>query len=66
MNGIMPGPLWLSIASAVNGDPTENRTLTYPSKNATVTGVMTKNKEDITDRGRNFHADGEVKLREKE
>lgn len=66
MNGIMPGPLWLSIASAVNGGPTENRTLTDSSKNDTVTGEMTKNKDDVIDRGRNCHAGGEVKKRGKE
>jgi len=38
MNGIMPGPLWLAIASATNGTPVENRNPTHPSKNATVTG----------------------------
>ena len=36
MNGIMPGPLWLAIASAANGGSHENRNPTHPSKNATV------------------------------
>ncbi|MEJ2582700.1 MAG: hypothetical protein P8127_13855 [Acidobacteriota bacterium] len=38
MNGIVPGPLWLVIASATNGSSVENRTLTHHSKNGTVTG----------------------------
>ena len=58
MNGILPGPLWLAIASSVNRTPTENRTLTYPSENATVTGVMTKNQEHLTNRERSGLADG--------
>ena len=36
MNGIMPGPLWLAIASSVNRTPNENRTLTHHSQNDTV------------------------------
>ena len=40
MNGVMPGPLWLAIASAAKHDSLDNRTLTYPSGNATFTGNM--------------------------
>jgi hypothetical protein len=38
MNGIMPGPLWLAIASAVNSTSTKNRTLSHYPKSDTVTG----------------------------
>ena len=65
MNGIMPGPLWLAIASSVKRDPTENRTFIHHSKNDTVTGKMAENQEDITGGGRNCSADGEVKPRRK-
>lgn len=36
MNGIMPGPLWLAIASATLNDTSENGTLNHHSQNATV------------------------------
>ncbi len=62
MNGIMPGPLWLAIASSANSSLTENRTLTYQSKNATVTGEMAENQEDNTTGSRNRHTDGKVIL----
>jgi len=38
MNGIMPGPLFLAIASASHADSSENATLTHSGKSATVTG----------------------------
>lgn len=41
MNGIMPGPLWLAIASATNSTTVETRNPTHPAKNATVTGELT-------------------------
>lgn len=66
MNGIMPGPLWLAIASSVNSAPIENRALTYPSKNANVTGKTAENQEDITGGGRNCSADGDAKPRRKQ
>jgi hypothetical protein len=40
MNGVMPGPLLLAIASAAKGTPSENGTLTHPSKNVTFSGNM--------------------------
>jgi hypothetical protein len=41
MNGVMPGPLWLAIASAAKSDSLENGTLDQHSKNDTVDGKMT-------------------------
>jgi hypothetical protein len=38
MNGIVPGPLWLAIASAATSDSLENGTLTHHSKNDIVAG----------------------------
>jgi hypothetical protein len=52
MNGIVPGPLWLAIASSVDNTPNENRTLTHPSENATVTGEMTESQEHLVNRER--------------
>ena len=65
MNGIMPGPMWLATASAAYDTAIENRNPTHGLKNDTVTGKMTKNEEDVIDRGRNCHAGGEVKKRGK-
>ena len=62
MNGVMPGPLWLAIASGASNNLGENGTLTHPSKNATVTRKMTDRQNDTTDRGRNGHADSEGEL----
>ena len=58
MNGILPGPLWLAIASSVNSSPVENGTLTRTSKNATVNGEMTEHQGQLTDYGRNSRVDG--------
>ena len=49
MNGVMPGPLWLAIASAINNTSVETGTLTHPSKNATVTEKMTDSQRDVSD-----------------
>lgn len=40
MNGIMPGPLFLAIASAAKNDSLENGTLIHRSGNATFTDNM--------------------------
>jgi hypothetical protein len=55
MNGIMPGPLWLAIASAVS----ENRTLIHHSKSRNVTKKMVDSQKDVTDSERNGHGNGE-------
>ena len=62
MNGIVPGPLWLAIASSVNSAPTENGTPTYPSEGAAVNRKMAESEEHLTDRGRTGHADCEGAL----
>ena len=49
MNGIVPGPLWLAIASATNSALTENRTLTWSSKIDTLTGKMNQSSKDHSD-----------------
>jgi len=45
MNGIVPGPLWLAIASAVS----ENGTLIHHSKNDIVTRKMVENQKGVAD-----------------
>jgi len=57
MNGIMPGPLWLAIASAAYDTTIENRTPPYKPKNVTVTGKTTDNQKEITVRGRKVTED---------
>ena len=45
MNGIIPGPLWLAIASAVKGTSSENGNLIHCSENDTVTGEITERRK---------------------
>ena len=52
MNGIMPGPLWLAIASAEKGGSSENRTLNHYSENDTVTAKTANSQKGITVHGR--------------
>ena len=49
MNGIVPGPLWLAIASAVNNPASENGTLIQQSKIDTLTGKTDKCSKDFSD-----------------
>jgi len=46
MNGIVPGPLWLAIASAAN----ENRNLTHQPQSDTFTGTRTNSQGEIANR----------------
>ena len=62
MNGIMPGPLWLAIASATNGTSHENRNLIQGSKNDTVARKMIKNQIGPADSGIQPVADDGVGL----
>lgn len=58
MNGILPGPLWLAIASAAAYDNTiENRTPPYKAKNVTVSGKTTDGQSEITVNGRKLTGD---------
>ena len=41
MNGILPGPLWLAVASAASTSSLENGNPTRPEKNATVSNETT-------------------------
>ena len=47
MNGIMPGPLWLAIASATIDASPENRNLIQDVKNDSVTRRMIEMQFDI-------------------
>jgi hypothetical protein len=46
MNGIMPGPLWLAIASAGKSDSLENVTLTHRSESDTVAAKKSGSHEE--------------------
>lgn len=52
MNGIMPGPLWLAIASAVKNDSSENRFLNHCSGNDAVSEKPADTQTEIAVRGR--------------
>jgi hypothetical protein len=60
MNGIMPGPLWLAIASAASNSAVENRTLTHRSENATVAEKTIMQQDEISRSGASTGHDGET------
>jgi len=62
MNGIMPGPLWLAIASAANDTTIENRNPTHELKNDTVTGNMSGSQKKNIGGERKAHGDFEKEL----
>lgn len=64
MNGIMPGPLWLAMASAANSTSHENRNLNQDSKNDNVTRKMIENQIGPADSGIQPVADVGVGLRQ--
>lgn len=49
MNGIVPGPLWLAIASATNGVSTENRTLIQHLESDNVARKMVEFQKGVAD-----------------
>jgi hypothetical protein len=59
MNGIMPGPLWLAIASATNRASSENGTLIRSSKSGNVTTKIVDSQKDVADSERNGRGNGE-------
>ena len=62
MNGIIPGPLWLAIASAASNSAVENRTLTHRSENATVAKKTIMQQDEISRSGTSTGHDGEMKF----
>ena len=58
MNGVMPGPLWLAIASAANSASLENGTLTHQSNNGTVARKKNDSNRDSMDRRSMTGTDG--------
>jgi len=58
MNGIMPGPLWLAIASATNSASSEKGTLIHSSKSGNVTTKIVDSQKDVADSERNGHGKG--------
>ena len=50
MNGVMPGPLWLAIASAGNSPSTSSGNPGHHSISDTVAGKKTENQKNITNR----------------
>jgi hypothetical protein len=53
MNGIMPGPLWLAIASAASTDSLENGNPTRPARNANVSRETTLDNNHVLVAGAN-------------
>ena len=49
MNGIMPGPLLLAIASATNDAPPENRNLIQHSRSDNVARKMVESQKGVVD-----------------
>ena len=62
MNGIMPGPLFLAIASASNADSSLNGTLTDVSKRNTVAGKIPGGEKSITNGELNGRGDVDGEL----
>jgi len=58
MNGIMPGPLWLAIASATNSTSSESATPIHSCKSGDVTTKMVDSQKDVADSERNGHGNG--------
>ena len=63
MNGIVPGPPWLAIASAINGASHENGNLIQDSKNDTVTRKLIENQFGPADTGNQRIGDDGFDLR---
>ena len=49
MNGIIPGPLWLAIASATNGTSPENRNLIQHYRSDNVARKMFESQKRVAD-----------------
>lgn len=62
MNGIIPGPLWLAIASATNGALPENRNLIQHSKSDNVARKMVESQEGVADSERKRIGGGGAEL----
>jgi hypothetical protein len=62
MNGIMPGPLWLAIASATNGASPENRTLIQHSRSDNVARKMVESQKGVADSERKRIGGGGAEL----
>jgi hypothetical protein len=60
MNGIVPGPLWLMVASAVSQSSLENGTLIHHSKNDTVAGKRAERDDASTNCRAKTGVDGDV------
>ena len=63
MNGIMPGPLWLAIASAANGASPENRNLdSQTPKVITSPGKWSESQKGVTAREESSSVTVEIEL----
>jgi hypothetical protein len=62
MNGIMPGPLWLAIASAANTGSPENRNLIQHPRSDNVARKMIGTRTGVADTDRKRIGDDEVEL----
>jgi len=62
MNGIMPGPLLLAIASATNDAPPENRNLIQHSRSDNVARKMVESQKGVADSERKRIGGDEVEL----